>query len=151
MSLDLYLHADKPFKREPSSGIFVRENGQTKEITRKEWDRRNPGREPIAVRWDSDETTVLYHGNITHNLVPMAKAAGVYELLWYAGENDFVKAAELIKPLEKAIYTLNKYPERFRPLNPENGWGSYEVFIRFLEGVLAACYKWKDARMESSR
>lgn len=31
------------------SGIYVRENGATVEITREEWDRRNPGREPVRV------------------------------------------------------------------------------------------------------
>lgn len=41
---------DTPVEREVcGSGIFVRENGATREITREEWDRRNPGREPVVV------------------------------------------------------------------------------------------------------
>lgn len=32
------------------SGIFVRENGRNIEITREEWDRRNPGREPVVFK-----------------------------------------------------------------------------------------------------
>lgn len=36
------------------SGIFIRERGAIKEITREEWDRRNPGREPVVVRKDDE-------------------------------------------------------------------------------------------------
>lgn len=32
------------------SGIFVRENGTSVEITEEEWNRRNPGREPVRYR-----------------------------------------------------------------------------------------------------
>lgn len=31
------------------SGIFVRRNGATVEVSREEWDRMNPGREPVRV------------------------------------------------------------------------------------------------------
>lgn len=31
------------------SGIFIRENGAVREITREEWDRRHPGQEPAKV------------------------------------------------------------------------------------------------------
>jgi hypothetical protein len=31
------------------SGIFIRENGAVQEISREEWDRRHPGREPYVV------------------------------------------------------------------------------------------------------
>lgn len=34
----------------PGSGIFVRENGALREITRGEWDAKYPGREPVSVR-----------------------------------------------------------------------------------------------------
>lgn len=42
MSLDVCLTTPHIIHRE-TSGIFVRENGQTKEISRSEWDERNPG------------------------------------------------------------------------------------------------------------
>ncbi len=40
MSLDLYLHGT-PKSSPQSSGIFIRVGGETFEITRAEWDRRN--------------------------------------------------------------------------------------------------------------
>ena len=38
----------KPFYY--SSGIFIRRNGATVEISQEEWDRLNPGREPVRLR-----------------------------------------------------------------------------------------------------
>lgn len=34
------------------SGIFIRENGATIQISESEWYRRNPGREPVRVKHD---------------------------------------------------------------------------------------------------
>jgi hypothetical protein len=36
-----------PARESCGSGIFVRENGATVEITEEEWQRRNPGQEPV--------------------------------------------------------------------------------------------------------
>jgi len=36
-------------KPSPGSGIFVRENGATVEISREEWDRRHPGETPFTI------------------------------------------------------------------------------------------------------
>jgi hypothetical protein len=37
------------------SGIFVRENGAAREITREEWDRRHPGADPFVIRGGAGE------------------------------------------------------------------------------------------------
>ena len=42
MSLDVYLITKESQIKKASSGIFVRENGQTKEITQEEWNAKNP-------------------------------------------------------------------------------------------------------------
>ena len=60
MSLDVYLTAEEPTKRE-GSGIFLRENGTVREVTRFEWDARFPGAEPVAATYDEpDRTCLLY-------------------------------------------------------------------------------------------
>lgn len=46
----------KPQREEIGSGIFVRENGATVEISEEEWYRRNPGREPVRVLKESENT-----------------------------------------------------------------------------------------------
>lgn len=50
MSLDVYLNLRGACLIAKGSGIFVRDGGHTEEITREEWDRRFPGREPVIVR-----------------------------------------------------------------------------------------------------
>jgi hypothetical protein len=120
--------------------IFVRENGQTVEITRGEWDARYPKREPVMCQRDEDgETHTIYKANITHNLSRMALAAGIYEHLWRPGENGIDKAGRLIEPLSNGLAGMKAEPDRFRALDPPNGWGSYAVFVPWIERYLEAC------------
>ena len=147
MSLDVYLNVSGPVAKQPLSGIFVRENGQTVEISREEWNRRNPGHEPVAVLQDENETTTteVYTANITHNLGKMAGEAGIYKHLWRPDEIGVTKAGQLIEPLEKGLELLKAEPERFKTLNPENGWGSYDGFVPWVEAYLNACRQWPEA------
>lgn len=46
MSLDVYLNDSKAIKKAASSGIFIRENGSTKEISAEEWNIQFPGHSP---------------------------------------------------------------------------------------------------------
>ena len=137
MSLDVYLTTPKLVKR-GSSGIFVRENGETKEISRAEWDDRNPGHEPCVV-CSAEETYEVYSRNITHNLNDMAEDAGIYKHLWRPDEIDITKAAQLIKPLKEGLARLKAEPKRFKKFNPSNGWGDYDGLVDFVKDYLAAC------------
>lgn len=144
MSLDVYLNVDNATKKEVGSGIFVRRDGQTVEITREEWDREYGG-EPAVFTTEEEETTEVYHANITHNLGEMAKEAGIYECLWRPEEVGITKASQLIEPLSSGFILLQAFPERFTPLNPENGWGSYEGLVKFVLNYAVACRKYPDA------
>lgn len=171
MSLDVYLITKEPQIKKVSSGIFVRENGQTKEITQEEWNVRNPNREPVKFEQEEAETNEVYSANITHNLGKMADEAGIYEALWrphrlkegynipegdYQAEWKFEEenkttAKELIEPLRQGLHNLKSEPERYKKFNPENGWGSYDVLVKFVENYLNACYEYPDAIIEVSR
>jgi hypothetical protein len=142
MSLDVYLNVLEPVAK--SSGIFIRENGQKVEISREEWDRRNPGQEPVAMLQD-DITTEVYTANVTHNLGKMAREAGIYTQLWRPDEIGVTKARQLIEPLENGLKLLKAEPERFKALNPENGWGTYDGFVSFVEAYLNACRQWPES------
>jgi hypothetical protein len=83
--------------------------------------------------------TVIYNANITHNLNRMAKEAGIYEVLWRPEEVGIVKASELIAPLQEGLARLKANPEHFKTFNPENGWGTYEGLVAFVEEYLNAC------------
>lgn len=151
MSLDVYLTLPGAPPRE-SSGIFVRENGATRELTRAEWDKRFPGREPVvATVTDSDSDTEVFGANITHNLGKMASAAGLYESLWRPDENGITKARQLVAPLIAGLKALLAEPERFKTFNPENGWGSYDVLVNFVARYRDACEEYPDADVRMSR
>lgn len=74
--------------------------------------------------------------NITHNVSPMWRKAGVYECLYKWHER---KASEFIEPLSKGLADMLTNPDEYRKLNPSNGWGHYEGAKNFLKGVLDCC------------
>lgn len=149
MSLDVYLTYSGPSGMKSEARIFVREDGQTKELSREEWNARFPGREPVTV--DLGETQEVYHANITHNLNKMAAAAGIYEPLWRPEEVGFTHAQQLIQPLEAGLTRLESDPVTYKSYNPPNGWGDYEGLVRFVREYLKACKEHQDAKIEVSR
>jgi hypothetical protein len=151
VSLDVYLKQPGRGRRPEGSGIFVRENGRTVEISRKEWDKKFPGREPVVFqRTETDDGTV-FSANITHNLNRMAGETGIYGAVWRPDENGIRTARQLIDHLKGGIERLEADPAWFKRFNPENGWGTYDVFVPWLKDYLAACEKYPDAEVEVSR
>lgn len=145
MSLDVYLTMEG-IETEPRQAIFVREDGQTKEISREAWDRLHPDREPITTPVGG--TSEVFSANITHNLNRMAEAAGIYGVVWCPEEHGIAYASQLIDFLDEGIKRLRADPERFKRFNPTNGWGSYDGLVRFLEEYLAACKAYPEARVD---
>lgn len=64
--------------------------------------------------------------NVTHNLVPMAQACGLYEPMW----NAYGPAVDLILPLTAGVVNLACNRARFERFNPENGWGDYDNLLQ---------------------
>jgi hypothetical protein len=149
MSLDVYLTLQGECNK--GSGIFVRENGETKEISREEWDSKFPGREPIVANVTDIDDGEVFSANITHNLNKMANEAGIYKHLWRPDELGVTKASELIQPLRNGLILLKSNPDFFKRFNPENGWGSYEGLIDFTERYLKACEEYPDSIVGASR
>jgi len=149
VSLDVYLEVDEPILRE-GSGIFIRENGSMREISRAEWDEMCPGHEPTVAEQIS-ETQERYWRNITHNLGDMAEAAGIYKHLWRPDEIGITKASELIEPLSTGLKLLVDKPEEFRKYNPANGWGDYGGLVAFVTDYLSACRAYPNATVRVSR
>lgn len=149
MSLDVYLTLAGHESQSCGSGIFVRENGQTKEISREEWDEKFPGREPVTATVDKSET--VYEANITHNLGQMAEAAGVYKALWRPEEIGVTRASQLVPLLRGGLSQLESDPAYFRKFNPANGWGTYDGLVKFVRRYLEACEEYPDAEVYVSR
>ena len=93
----------------------------------------------------------VYTNNITHNLVPMAKEAGLYEWLWRPHGIGIVKAGDLIVPLRDGLARLAAEPDRFKALNPPNDWGAYHELLGFVRAYLDACIEHPDATVGVSR
>lgn len=152
MSLDVYLELDSPpLDPKGGSGIFIRRNGETVEISREEWERHFPGQEPVILHAEYGVDSTVYDRNITHNLGKMADAADVYYACWRPEERGWSKAKDLIEPLENGLKQLRDDPERYKVHNPENGWGNYEGLVAFVADYLGACRRYPEATIRVSR
>jgi len=154
MSLDVSLYLVESIEltteTEDAPKIFVRVNGQTKEVTQQEWDQMFPGCEAVTVQMKS-EPSCVFDWNITHNLNKMAGEAGIYGHLWRPDEIEVTKAHQLIEPLQNGLLLLKSDPARFKAFNPSNGWGDYDGLVNFVEKYLQACEQYPDADISISR
>lgn len=89
----------------------------------------------------------VFSENCTHNLGPMAKAAGLYQVLWAPDEIGLEKARSAIPILRAGIRSLEDGEAHFQSLSPPNGWGDHRGFLKFVRSVLAACEEYPDAKI----
>lgn len=152
MSLDVYLKLPGAI-RKPGSGIWIREYGETRQLTREEWDDRFPGCEPVAVREPEDVVMddEVYSRSVTHNLNKMADAAGIYEACWRPEEIGITHAKQLIPLLKEGLQELRSDREKYKASNPTNGWGDYEGLVDFVQDYLGACEQYPEATVYASR
>jgi hypothetical protein len=94
----------------------------------------------------------LYEANYTHNCIPMAIKAGIYEYVWRPEECcDVAVAGDLVEPLRTGVKLMEDDPNRFKALNPKNGWGDYDTFLEWLRKYLVACIENPNAKIRVSR
>jgi hypothetical protein len=92
--------------------------------------------------------------NITHNLAKMAREAreaNLYNVLWHPDEIGCETAGQAIDALRAGLADLRERPEHFKKFDSSNGWGVYENFVDFVQSVLLACERYRDAKIEVSR
>jgi hypothetical protein len=166
MSLDVYLIAKEPITKK-GTGVFVRENGTSRELTFEEILKKWP---EATVEETEEQTTQVFHLNITHNLVKMAEAAGLYEAMWrpyklmqgyhesdnYEAEslfeeNQVIEAKMLIPFLKTGIAKLLAKPSDFTIFEPNNGWGTFIQLVNTAKDYLEACEKYLEAQVITSR
>jgi hypothetical protein len=145
MSLDVYLESDGAQNEPLRWAIFIREGGETKEITLEEWNARFADKGPPALVRVGGKSRELYSRNITHNLGKMAKTAGIYDCTWRPDENGITHARQLIEPLTLGLERLRSDPDHFKMHNPPNGWGTYERLVAFVADYLEACKRYPDS------
>ena len=95
MSLDLYIISKKPVKHK-GTGVWVRENGQNKELSPEEAKERFPNNEFPEFEIEDDE---YWHNNITSNLRKMSEQCtysnngieySLYRMLWHPEETGLL-------------------------------------------------------------
>jgi hypothetical protein len=69
--------------------------------------------------------------NMTSNVAPMWRLAGA-DLAEFKART----AGDCIPELRTAIADMAGNPEKYRPLNPSNGWGDYAGCLEFLRELL---------------
>lgn len=74
--------------------------------------------------------------NMTHNVTPMWREAGVYAALY---ESDGTPAGQWLDALRAGVADMEARPAVYEALNPPNGWGRYRHSLPFLRRWLALC------------
>ena len=100
----------------------------------------------------------VFDANITHNLGPMASQVKLsngmtlYDVLWRPDEQyGLLFARDIAELLDEGWNILLADPVKFRVLNPENGWGSYDGLCNFVYKYRNACWDNPDAELRISR
>jgi len=99
----------------------------------------------------------VYDNNITHNLSKMASEVklsnglSLYDVLWRPDEHELELAEDIVELLDEGWNILVSEPDRFRQLNPENGWGNYDGLCKFVYEYRNACWNEPNATIEVCR
>jgi hypothetical protein len=104
----------------------------------------------LDIYLEESNAEVLYRDKITHNLSSMAMAVELYIPLWHPEEIGVNKAGELVPILKKGLLRLLSDPEKYRELNPKNGWGSYEFLVEFVTRYIIFCTTYPEATISCS-
>ena len=111
----------------------------------------------LTVSLNVTKPVSVYDNNITHNLgsmaanVKLSNGLTLYDVLWRPDEHQLVLAKDIAELLDEGWNILVSEPDRFRQLNPENGWGNYDGLCKFVYEYRNACWNEPDATIEVCR
>lgn len=101
---------------------------------------------PTCGHREAYESDVGFDNNYTSNMFPMLKKAGFD---WDEIQNR--PTTEALPKLERLIDAMKADPQGYKALNPPNGWGDYDGFLRYLERMALWCRNRPDGYIEVSR
>ena len=101
----------------------------------------------------------IWIANITHNMNKMAQRIFVsenkemlYDYVWRPDElGKEIYTNEMKNILTKGIYIMIRKRKSLLRYEPENGWGSYDSFLKFLIEYKKACEDNPGCTIEVSR
>lgn len=86
---------------------------------------------------NSELQEVVEIGNYTYNCSGMFVRANSKRLSLRELHGMTCTKAEPI--LAEVVENMQKNPAEYKAMNPENGWGSYDTFLPYLENFLKQC------------
>jgi hypothetical protein len=105
---------------------------------------------PACASCGRGESTEVEIGNMTYNVNAMfSKALGREDMgapaaVLFGGvpalsHMDGKRAGDFVDVLRMAVIHMREHPEQYKPMEPKNGWGSYDGALEYLERLLHAC------------
>ncbi|MFE4857323.1 hypothetical protein [Streptomyces sp. NPDC056670] len=80
-------------------------------------------------------------GNYTSNVSPLWSEALGRRLADLKDAN----AGDSLPALKRAVAAMEADPDKYRPMNPKNGWGDYEGALQYLRELRNACTAYPNA------
>jgi hypothetical protein len=114
---------------------------------------------------------IVWIGNITYNISPMWADAlrvdagvavdaggGIRRIMGFDGSREpygihrfeGAPGVEAAGPLIEAVRTMESDPERYKAMEPDNGWGSYDGALAFLRRIADECVAYPAYRIHVS-
>ena len=92
----------------------------------------------LVIDTGHEETEVAYVGSYTYNVGDMYREALGFSL----GELDGKNACDSLDILDKGIKDMQANPDKYKKMNPENGWGNYEGALEYLLNIRHQCHRY---------
>lgn len=113
----------------------------------------------VYIKSKKKEEDRKWVANTTHNMNKMAQKIFVsenketlYDYVWRPEElGREIDTKEMVKILTKGIYIMISKRKSLLRYEPENGWGSYDSFLKFLIEYKEACEDNPGCVIEASR
>ena len=89
----------------------------------------------LMINTGFEDREVLEIGNMTYNVAPMYMLAMGKSLCDFNGK----QCKDIIPILRCGWLHMETKPEKYKALNPPNGWGDYKTALDYLEKILDGC------------
>jgi len=97
----------------------------------------------LEIDAGGDRMESLWDSNMTYNVSPMFYDA--FEMETGFRGLDRMRTTEAVPILERAIKKMRADPDKYKAMESDNKWGTYDQALGFLKAVLYHCHKYPAA------
>jgi hypothetical protein len=101
----------------------------------------------VSISFRETQIVKVFEEDMTHNVAGMAKAAGLYEAIWHPYRFSDQSPGAMAERLREGLAKLKADEATIRPLEPSNGWGTYDDFVEFVERLIRVCETFPNAEV----